>query len=95
MLSKASQQQLRSHVTMDPVSGITKIAGRKIWLPALLYHTLPGFYLLAGAIALSTTLFISAWFWVLPFYFLFSAACFHLGFVVLKRRRRRTDARSD
>ncbi len=91
MLSNASQQQLHSMLTTDATSEITKLAGRKIWLPGLLYYALPWFYLMAGSLALSTTLFISGWFWVLPFYFLFSASCFHLGFVVLQWRRRRQD----
>lgn len=64
---------------------------RKIWLPKLLYDALPYFYLLSGIAAFLTTLYISDWFWVLPHYLLFSAACLHLGVFVYRRRRRSTD----
>lgn len=62
---------------------------RKIWLPKLLYDALPYFYLVSGVAAFLTTLYISEWFWVLPHYLLFSAACLHLGMYVFHRRRRR------
>ena len=62
---------------------------RKIWLPKLLYDALPYFYLVAGVTAFLTTLYISEWFWVLPHYLLFSAACLHLGVYIVHRRRRR------
>lgn len=62
---------------------------RKIWLPKLLYDALPYFYLVAGVTAFLTTLYISEWFWVLPYYLLFSAACLHLGIYIVYRRRRR------
>ena len=64
---------------------------RKIWLPKLLYDALPYFYLLSGIAAFLTTLYISDWFWVLPHYLLFSAACLHLGIFVYRRRRRSPD----
>lgn len=60
---------------------------RRIWLPKSLYRVLPAFYLLAGIAALFATIYISAWFWVLPHYLLFSAACVHLGVVIFRRRR--------
>lgn len=65
---------------------------RKMWLPKLLYVSLPYFYLTAGFTAFLATLYISEWFWVLPHYLLFSAACIHLGILVHRRRRRRDDA---
>ena len=61
---------------------------RKIWLPKLLYDALPYFYFTAGITAFFATLYISEWFWVLPHYLLFSAACLHLGILVYRRRRR-------
>ena len=64
-------------------------ATRKIWLPRLLYDCLPYFYLTAGIAAFFATLYISDWFWVLPHYMLFSAACLHLGIVVFRRRHSR------
>jgi fatty acid desaturase len=64
---------------------------RKIWLPRALYAILPLFYMGSGVIALLATLYISDWYWVLPHYVLFCAACVHLG-VAVYRRRRRPDA---
>jgi len=63
------------------------LATKKIWLPKLLYDLLPYFYLVSGFAAFFATLYISEWFWVLPHYLLFSAACIHLGALVYRRRR--------
>jgi len=49
---------------------------------------LPYFYLVAGIAAFLATLYISNWLWVLPHYLLFSAACLHLGVLVLRKRSR-------
>ena len=62
---------------------------RKLWIPKALYTALPFFYILAGIGALLATLYISDWFWVLPHYLLFSAACVHMGVLVYRRRGRR------
>ena len=62
------------------------LANRKIWLPKLLYNALPYFYLTSGFAAFFATLYISEWFWVLPHYLLFSAACIHLGISVYRQR---------
>jgi hypothetical protein len=62
------------------------LATRKIWLPKLIYDLLPYFYLVSGIAAFFATLYISEWFWVLPHYLLFSAACIHLGGLVYRRR---------
>jgi fatty acid desaturase len=64
---------------------------RKIWLPRAIYAILPVFYIGSGLIALLATLYVSDWYWVLPHYVLFCAACVHLG-VAVYRRRRRSDA---
>lgn len=64
------------------------LMSRKIWLPKLLYNALPYFYLLAGIAALLATMYISNWFWVLPHYLLFAAACLHMGILVYRRRHR-------
>ena len=63
-------------------------ATRKVWLPKFLYNLLPYFYLTSGIAALSATLYISEWFWVLPHYLVFSAACIHLGLFVYRRRNK-------
>lgn len=62
---------------------------KKIWLPKLIYDCLPYFYIVAGIVALLTTLYISNWYWVVPHYLLFSVACAHFGVIVLRRRRRK------
>ncbi len=65
-----------------------KFASRKIWLSKMLYDALPYFYLTSGFAAFFATLYVSEWFWVLPHYLLFSAACSHLGIVIYRRRLR-------
>ena len=65
------------------------VVTRKIWLPKFLYNALPYFYLASGIAAFLATLYISEWFWVLPHYLLFSAACVHLGIVIYRRRNAR------
>ena len=65
---------------------------RKIWLPKLVYDALPWFYVSAGLASFAATLYISAWFWVLPHYLLFSVACVHLGLLVYRRRRNADEA---
>lgn len=67
---------------------VARMATRRVWLPKLIYESLPWFYLLAGAAAFFTTLYISDWFWVMPYYILFSAGCLHLAYAVYSRRRR-------
>ena len=69
------------------------ILARKIWLPKVIYDLLPVFYIVSGIAALLATLYVSDWFWVLPHYLLFSAACLHLGGLIFRRRHKhRTDA---
>ena len=65
------------------------LVSRKIWLPKLLYDALPYFYLASGVVAFFATLYIAEWFWILPHYLLFSAACIHLGIIVYRRRHRK------
>ncbi|HEX2139082.1 MAG TPA: hypothetical protein VHG33_05160 [Woeseiaceae bacterium] len=64
-----------------------QLATKKIWLPKLLYDSLPWFYLTAGLAAFFATLYVTTWLWVLPHYLLFSLACLHLAFAVLRKRR--------
>ena len=77
---------LRDTQEIRPSAG--SFMSRKVWLPKLLYTILPYFYLVSGFAAFLATMYISDWFWVLPHYLLFSAACIHLGIVVYRRRRR-------
>ncbi|MCH7537195.1 MAG: hypothetical protein IID57_05020 [Proteobacteria bacterium] len=87
MLSSVARKPLDLSESQQITRNTGKLASKKIWLPKLLYDSLPYFYLTAGFAAFFATLYISEWFWVLPHYLLFSAACFHLGFVVYRRRR--------
>lgn len=88
MLSSAAGKKAGLTDTDRHVKSKGGLVSRKIWLPRLIYDALPYFYLIAGISAFFTTLYISAWFWVLPHYLLFSAACIHLGIIVYRRRHR-------
>ena len=66
------------------------VVGRRIWLPKLIYDALPYFYLASGFAAFFATLYVTEWFWVLPHYLLFGAACLHLGVAVYRRRHRKS-----
>jgi len=88
MLTKTATKHLDLSSTQSVARNAGDLASRKIWLPKLLYDCLPYFYLTAGFAAFFATLYISDWFWVLPHYILFSAACLHLSFAVYRRRKR-------
>jgi len=78
-------------ITLSDTQQVTRktgnLASKKLWLPKLLYDLIPYFYLTSGFAALFATLYISDWFWVLPHYLLFSAACIQMAFVIFRRRR--------
>ena len=86
MLTEAEPQQMELGANQKDPHRANGLLRRKIWLPKLVYDCLPYFYLTAGFAAFFATLYISEWFWVLPHYLLFSAACLHLAFVVGRRR---------
>ena len=90
MLSKAESQQLNLGANQEDTHDAEKLLRKKIWLPKFVYDGLPYFYLTAGFAAFFATLYISEWFWIVPHYLLFSAACLHLGVVVSRRRRKFT-----
>jgi len=87
MLSNAGSNSANLTDTQEVTRSAGSFVSRKIWLPKALYDALPYFYLVAGVAAFFATLYISNWLWVLPHYILFSAACMHLGVLVLRRRR--------
>ena len=87
MLTKTAPKPLDLSSTQEVARRAGDLASRKIWLPKLLYDCLPYFYLTAGFAAFFATLYISDWFWVLPHYILFSAACLHLSWVVYRKRK--------
>jgi hypothetical protein len=86
MLTKADPQHLNLTATQEVSHRAGNLMTRKIWLPRILYDLLPYFYLTAGFAAFFATLYISEWFWILPHYLLFSAACLHLAYTVYVRR---------
>jgi len=88
MLSTAAGKSAELSDTQEITRDSGRLISKKIWLPKLIYDALPYFYLLSGFLAFLATLYISDWFWVLPHYILFSAACIHLGIIVYRRRRR-------
>jgi Flp pilus assembly protein TadB len=88
MLSSAETKSGYLTDTEEVTRDAGSLVSRKIWLPKAIYDALPYFYLVAGTAAFLATLYISNWLWVLPHYLLFSAACLHLGVLVLRRRRR-------
>lgn len=92
MLTSTAGKHLEPTETQLLSRDAANIASRRIWLPRLVYDVLPYFYIASGFAALFATLYISAWFWVLPHYLLFSAACIHLGIVIQRRRRRASDS---
>lgn len=88
MLTSAGSKPAELTDTQELTQSAGSFVSRKIWLPKALYDALPYFYLVAGLAAFLATLYINTWLWVLPHYLLFSAACIHLGLLILRRRRR-------
>jgi hypothetical protein len=88
MSPRAAPGKVDLSATQNLTRSLEKLATKKIWLPKLLYDGLPYFYLAAGLAAFFAALYVSEWFWVVPHYILFSAACLHLAFAVYRRRHR-------
>lgn len=86
MLTQAEPQRMDLGANQEDSYEAESLLQKKIWLPKLVYDCLPYFYLTAGFAALFATLYIREWFWILPHYLLFSAACLHLGFSIRARR---------
>ena len=86
MLTGAEPQELDLGANQEDSLDKESLLHKKIWLPKFVYDGLPYFYLTAGFAAFFATLYINEWFWILPHYLLFSAACLHLGFAVRRRR---------
>ena len=87
MTSTVAGKPLPLSETQQLTRNTGNLASRKLWLPKILYDLLPYFYLTSGFAALFATLYISEWFWILPHYLLFSAACIQMGLSVFRRRR--------
>jgi hypothetical protein len=95
MLTKAETHQMDLGANQEDSQKAEGLLQKKIWLPKFLYDGLPYFYLTAGFAAFFATLYINEWFWILPHYLLFSAACLHLGFAVRRRRTKGRNTRKD
>jgi hypothetical protein len=95
MLTQAELHQMDLGANQEDLHYAEGLLQKKVWLPKLAYDCLPYFYLTAGFAALFATLYISEWFWVLPHYLLFSAACLHLGFAVRRWRTKASDAKEN
>jgi len=87
MTSTVAGKPLPLSETQEVTRNTGNLASRKLWIPKLLYDLLPYFYLTSGFAALFATLYISEWFWILPHYLLFSAACIQMSLSVFRRRR--------
>lgn len=64
------------------------MANQRIWLPQLLYESLPIIYILMGVVALLSTVFNRHWSWVVPHLFLLGCFLVHLGVMVRRLRQR-------
>lgn len=92
MLTQAEPQQMDLGANQDDLHEAEGLLQKKIWLPKFLYDCLPYFYLTSGFAAFFATLYITEWFWILPHYLLFSAACLHLGLAIRRRRAKSRDS---
>jgi hypothetical protein len=90
-LSNASKPAAALSETQQITHETGSLLSRKIWLPKLLYAMLPYFYMFSGVAALLATLYIGNWYWILPHYLFFSAACLHMGVMIYRRRIRRNE----
>ena len=90
MLTQAEPQRTDIGPIQEDSHEAEGLLQKIIWLPKVVYDCLPYFYLTAGFAAFFATLYISEWFWIVPHYLLFSAACLHLGFGIRRRRERKS-----
>jgi hypothetical protein len=88
MFSEAANESVNCVKVRRAAASRKSFLFRKIWLPKGIYNLLPAFYVGAGLAALIATVYIREWFWIVPHYLLFSAACIHMGLYVYRRRRR-------
>ncbi|MFK8053295.1 MAG: hypothetical protein AB8F65_10010 [Woeseiaceae bacterium] len=74
--------------SMEIPASTASSAVRRFWLPKVVYECVPYFYILAGFAALFATLYINAWYWMVPHWVLFTALCLHAGTSILVKRFR-------
>ena len=92
ILSNASKSAAILSETQQITRETGTLLSRKIWIPKLLYAALPYFYICSGVAALFATLYIGHWFWILPHYLFFAAACLHMGVMIYRRRMQKREA---
>ena len=92
ILSSASKSAAILSETQQITRETGTLLSRKIWIPKLLYAALPYFYICSGVAALVATLYIGHWFWILPHYLFFAAACLHMGVMIYRRRMHKKEA---
>lgn len=61
---------------------------KRVWLPAPLYALMPFLYLLLGAMALASGIYLPDPGWILGYLLLISAGCVHACIWILMLRRR-------
>lgn len=86
IVGDSSEPATRLSETQQVTRNTGTFLSRKIWIPKVLYGALPYFYIVSGVAALLATLYIGRWFWVLPHYLFFAAACLHMGIMIYRRR---------
>lgn len=87
MLNRPATPAIRQST---PKRGQRRFLTRRIWLPGAIYAALPLLYLLLGAIALISGIYLPDPGWILGYLLLISAGCLHAGlWLILLRRRHR------
>jgi len=61
---------------------IARLIKRKVWLPRTLYTLIPLFYLISGAIALASAIWLPGWSWILPYALLGAGICLHAAIAI-------------
>ncbi len=88
-----AQQNNYSETIAGPKTDFTEtmvlLARRRVWLPGWLYEALPYIYMVGGGIALTTTIFVHNWTWMLPHLLLLGCFLFHIGAGILRMRQTR------
>ena len=74
---------------------------RRLWLPRIVYETLPYLYIVLGLAALGSAMFTPGWTWILPWAILMGLICLHAGLALVALRyrvrhgKRNSDAGAD
>lgn len=63
-----------------------EMATNRVWLPRIVYESLPFIYVTTGFAAFFATLYVPEWYWVIPYYFLFACASIHTGLYIWTKR---------